>query len=68
LSTSAANTAAQGVTGTYTGIASATGAGTYTLTAPSPFTGQFFIVTPTKFVLVSTTPGDLNPVVVTVGD
>jgi hypothetical protein len=67
-STSSANFPGQTVTGTYTNIVPASGLGTLTLTRPSPLTGNFFIVSPTKFVLISTTPGDSNPVLTIVGN
>ena len=68
-STSAANTPAEAVTGTY--VLSSTGAtdgsGTVTLTSPAAFTGAFYIVSPTKMVMITTTAGDTNPVSVIVG-
>jgi hypothetical protein len=74
-STSSANTAGQTVTGTYTGLVAATGAGTTSLTAPATFDGSFFMVAPTvamvsttKIVMVTTTPGDKNPVVIVLGE
>ncbi len=67
-STSTANTAAQAVTGTYGSITSATGIGTFALTAPSTVTGSFIMVSPTEVVLVTTTAGDVNPVVITLGN
>src|SRR5271155_295333 len=68
-STSSANTSAETVTGTY--VLSSTGAtdgsGTVTLTSPAAFTGAFYIVSPTKMVMITTTHGDVNPVLVIVG-
>jgi hypothetical protein len=68
-STSAANTSAESVAGTY--VLSSTGAtdgsGTVTLTSPAAFTGAFYIVSPTKMVMITTTNGDANPVLVIVG-
>jgi hypothetical protein len=68
-STSAANTSAEAVTGTY--VLSSTGAtdgsGTVTLTSPAASTGAFYYVTPTKMVMITTTTGDANPVLVIVG-
>jgi putative Ig domain-containing protein len=68
-STSSANTSAETVTGTY--VLSATGAtdgsGTVTLTSPRAFTGAFYIVSPTKMVMITTTAGDTNPVLVIIG-
>ncbi len=69
VSTSAANTPAEAVAGTY--VLSATGvtdgSGTVTLTSPAAFTGAFYIVSPTKMVMITTTHGDANPVLVIVG-
>jgi hypothetical protein len=69
VSTSSANTSAEAVAGTY--VLSSTGAtdgsGTVTLTAPAAFTGAFYIVSPTKMVMITTTTGDTNPVLVIVG-
>jgi hypothetical protein len=69
-STSGANTAAQAVAGTFTLGATGTtdGGGTLTLTAPSAFTGQFFIISPTKIALITTTAGDANPVLIFLGN
>jgi len=67
-STSTANTAGQTVTGTYGSIDSSAGIGTFTLTAPSAVTGSLIVVSPTHVVLVTTTAGDVNPVVVTLGN
>jgi hypothetical protein len=68
-STSTANTSAETVTGTY--VLSATGAtdgsGTVTLTSPRAFTGAFYMVSPTKVVMITTTTGDTNPVLVIIG-
>ena len=71
-STTLANTAGQTVTGTYalSGTGSTDGSGTFTLTAPAAFTGDFFIVSPTKIVMISTTvatPPDTNPVLIFLG-
>jgi hypothetical protein len=69
-STSSANTAGQTVTGTYalTSTGSTDGSGTYTLTSPAAFDGAFFIVSPTKIVMISTTPGNSNPVLIILGN
>jgi large repetitive protein len=68
-STSSANTSAENVTGTY--VLSSTGAtdgsGTVTLTSPAAFTGAYYFVTPTKMVMITTTKGDTNPVLVIIG-
>ena len=57
------------VTGTYTltSTGSTDGSGTITLTSPAAFTGAFYIVSPTKVVMVSTTSGDANPVLIVIG-
>src|SRR5277367_5039970 len=68
-STSSANTSAEAVTGTY--VLAATGAtdgsGTVTLTSPAASTAAFYIVSPTKMVMITTTHGDAHPVLVIVG-
>src|SRR5271163_955962 len=68
-STSSANTPAETVTGTYvlSATGSTDGSGTVTLTSPRAFTGAFYIVSPTKMVMITTTSGDLKPVLVIVG-
>ena len=65
-SASGGNTAGQAVTGTInlSGTGTTDGTGSVTLTAPAAFTGQFIIVSPTRIALISTTAGDLNPVLV----
>jgi len=69
-STSGANTAGQAVTGTFAlGATGATdGGGTFTLTAPGTITGQFFIVSPTSLAMITTTAGDLDPVLIFLGN
>ncbi|MGB8542650.1 MAG: putative Ig domain-containing protein [Candidatus Acidiferrales bacterium] len=56
-------------TGTYvlTSTGNADGSGTMTLSTPTGFTGYFFIVSPTNAVMVTTTPGDVNPVLIIIG-
>jgi hypothetical protein len=68
-STSSANTSAEIVTGTYvlSGTGATDGSGTVTLTSPRAFTGAFYIVSRTKMVMITTTAGDTNPVLVIVG-
>jgi hypothetical protein len=71
-STTLANTPNQAVTGTYalSGTGATDGSGTFTLTAPATFTGDFFIVSPTKIAMISTTvsnPPDTNPVLIFLG-
>jgi large repetitive protein len=73
LSTTASNTPGLGTTGTYALTASGPtdGSGTLSLTQaapPPPFNGAFFIVSPTKAVMITTTNGDVNPVLVIYGD
>jgi hypothetical protein len=63
-SSSSANSPAQTVTGTYAMVSTSTGLGTISLTSPAALTGAFFSVTPTQFVLVTTTSGDANPVLI----
>jgi len=69
VSTSTANTSAEAVTGTYvlSNTGATDGSGTVTLTSPAAFTGAFYIVSPTKMVMITTTTGDANPVLVIVG-
>ena len=43
------------------------GSGTMTLSTPTGFTGYFFIVSPTKVVMITTTPADTNPVLIIIG-
>jgi opacity protein-like surface antigen len=68
-STSSANTSAETVTGTYvlSATGSTDGSGTATLTSPAASTGAFYIVSPTKVVMITTTAGDTNPVLVIIG-
>lgn len=66
-SASGGNTTAA-VTGTYSGLNSATGAGTIAFTAPATFSGQFLVVAPTKIVVISTTAGDADPVLLFIGN
>jgi hypothetical protein len=69
-SASGVNTAGQVVTGTFALGATGTtdGDGTVTLTAPAAFTGQFFIVSPTKIALITTTAGNTNPSLIFLGN
>ncbi|MGB9461448.1 MAG: hypothetical protein WCA94_11220, partial [Candidatus Acidiferrum sp.] len=73
LSTIAANSAGLSVSGTYalTTTGATDGSGTFNLTqAPPPpaFNGEFFIVSPTKAVMITTTNGDTNPVLTILGE
>ncbi|HKV03672.1 MAG TPA: putative Ig domain-containing protein [Candidatus Acidoferrales bacterium] len=72
-STSVANTAGELTTGNYVLTASGTtdGSGTLNLTQTPPpphFNGEFFIVSPTKLVMITTTPGDATPVLIFLGE
>ena len=62
--TPSVNTPAQSVSGTYTISNTSAGFGSVVLTAPSNFTGALYVISPTQFVLVSTTSGDVNPVLI----
>jgi len=66
-STTATNSASQAVAGTYVVFDTADGTGALTLTSPASFSGVFVIVSPTKFVFLTTTAGDTNPIVVVAG-
>jgi hypothetical protein len=68
-STTALNTTGETVTGTYVLSTTGTtdGSGTLTLTSPAAFTGAFYFVTPTKLVMITTTAGDTDPVLIVVG-
>jgi len=66
-STPATNNAAQSVAGTYAITSASTGTGVVALTSPTALTGSFFIVSPTQFVLVTTTSGDADPVLIFAG-
>jgi hypothetical protein len=66
-STPTTNTAAQTVGGTYAITSASTGMGAIALTSPAALTGSFFIVSPTQFVLVTTTNGDGVPVLIFAG-
>jgi Putative Ig domain len=73
LSTSSANSSGLAISGTYalTSTGQTDGSGTLSLTQTPPppvFNGAFFIVSPTKAVMITTTTGDTNPVLTIVGD
>ena len=73
LSTTGANSPGLAVSGTYalTATGQTDGSGTLSLAqAPPPpaFNGAFFIVSPTKAVMITTTAGDTNPVLTILGD
>ncbi|MGB8802378.1 MAG: Ig domain-containing protein [Candidatus Acidiferrales bacterium] len=69
VSTSSANTSAEAVTGTYvlSNTGAVDGSGTVTLTSPAASTAAFYIVSPTKMVMITTTTGDTHPVLVILG-
>jgi putative Ig domain-containing protein len=68
-STASLNTPGQTVAGSYAIVTpAAAGEGTVTFTAPAALTGAFLIVSDTQFVLVTTTPGDLDPVLIFAGN
>ena len=69
-STSSGNIAGESVAGTYSGIDPILGSGIFTLSSPATFTGSFFIVSPTKIVLITTTqsPLDAKPVLIVLGN
>jgi len=66
-STTATNTPNEAVVGTYSLFDTANGTGSLTLTSPAAFSGAFVIVSPTKFVFLTTTTGDTNPSVIVAG-
>ena len=70
ISASGGNTGGQAVTGTNTlsGTGTTDGTGSVSLNLPPGFTGQSIVVSSTKIVLISTTPGDVNPVLVILGN
>lgn len=73
LSTTSANSPGLTVSGNYalTSTGQTDGSGTLNLTQTPPppmFNGAFFIVSPTKAVMITTTNGDTNPVLTTLGD
>jgi len=73
LSTTGGNSLGLSTSGTYalTSSGQTDGSGTLSLTqAPPPpqFNGAFFIVSPTKAVMITTTTGDANPVLTILGD
>jgi hypothetical protein len=57
------------VTGTYvlSNTGATDGSGTATFTSPAASTAAFYIVSPTKMVMITTTTGDTHPVLVIVG-
>ena len=73
LSTTSANSPGLTISGNFgltsTGQTDGSGALNLTQTPPPPmFNGAFFIVSPTKAVMITTTNGDTNPVLTILGD
>jgi hypothetical protein len=68
-STSTANMSGETVAGSYALSSTGTtdGSGTITLMSPAAFTGAFYFVSPNKLVMITTTAGDTNPVLIEVG-
>jgi hypothetical protein len=68
-STTSGNTLTESVAGAYvlTATGATNGGGTIALTAPSAGTAAFFIVSPTQAVMLTTTSGDAQPVVIILG-
>ncbi|HWF39020.1 MAG TPA: Ig domain-containing protein [Candidatus Acidoferrales bacterium] len=62
-STTSANNASLTLAGTYI-INSTTGLGLLSFTSPPGISGAFYAATPSQFVLITTTAGDTNPVLV----
>ena len=63
-STSQANTSGQVLSGTYSISDATAGTGTVALTQPSASTASFLIVSPSQVLIMTTTSGDTNPVIV----
>ncbi len=63
-STSQTNTSGQVLSGTYTVSGATAGTGTISVTQPSASTGSFLIVSPSQVLMLTTTSGDANPVLV----
>jgi len=68
LSTSSGNSSAVTQTGTYTLTATGSTDGSATMSLTPTLTGTFFIVSPSKAVMVTTTSGDTSPVLIIIGD
>jgi len=63
-STTAANSTAEALTGNYSVLDTADGTGSLTINSPSAFPGFFVIVSPTKFVFLTS---ETNPVLIIAG-
>jgi hypothetical protein len=68
VSATTGNTLAQSYAGTYTVLDETYGTGFVAPVAPSTFAGEYVIVSPTKFVMITVTTGDTNPVLLEVGN
>jgi hypothetical protein len=66
-STTAGNTQAENVAGTYTVLDTTNGTGVISLTQPATYLGVYVIVSPTKAVMITATTGDTNPITVVLG-
>ncbi len=67
-STTLTNTPSQSTGGTYTVTSTTAGTGALAFTTPAALTGTFFIVSPTQFVMVTTTAADVDPVLIILGN
>ena len=67
VSASTGNTATEAVAGTYNVLDIADGTGTVAVTSPATFAGVYVIVSPTKFVVLTVTPSDANPILTIAG-
>jgi Putative Ig domain len=67
VSTSTASNSASAVQGSYSVTNPTLGSGTVAFTAPFKASGNFFSISPTGLLLVTTTQGDSNPVIVEIG-
>ncbi len=65
ISASGGNVPGQAINETYSGLSSTTGGGAV---VPTTFSGQFYVVSPTKIIVMSTTAGDANPVIINLGN
>lgn len=63
-STSQGNTSGQVLSGSYTVSSATAGTGAITVTQPSASTGSLLIVSPSQVLMLTTTSGDTNPVLV----
>ncbi len=68
VSATTGNTTAQSYAGTYTVIDETYGTGFVAPITPSTFAGEYVIVSPTKFVMITVTTGDTNPVLLEIGN